>query len=296
MKYPFALLAALATFPFSSSHAVPYDDAASDASLLVSRAPEPESTIAERSLIEINSLPVINRLAKRRGGGGGGRGGSSSGSSSSSGGRSSSGSSSSSSGSRGSSTRSGSSSGVGSSRKTWGGGYAGGAAAPFSAGRRTPGRGIAPFLIGGAALGAIGFTAVAVGSGDLRRHGAYQYDFGDDRVEYQNETANREESARIRCICVRYEQCSCEDLDDEDDRTEQIESLIGDGSPSAMSKNGVTKVNNGTLFIDGTLPNGTSAAGDDDSADEESAAPAMKASLYGWFAFIVAVGSAVMLV
>ncbi|KAI9651909.1 MAG: hypothetical protein M1831_007489 [Alyxoria varia] len=285
MKNIFTLFAALATFPFSHAHVLPQDDNVSDASPLVRRAPKSESHVAGTSLTEPNPFQTINRLVKRRGGGGGGRGGSSSGGGSSS------------SGSRGSSSGGGSSSsgsrGIGSSRRTWGGGYAGGAAAPFAAGRRTPRGSIAPFLIGGAALGAIGFAAVAVGGGELRRHGAYQYYYGDDEVDYRNQTSDREESARIRCICVRYQQCGCDDLDDEDDRTEQIESLIGDGSPQEMSRNGVTRVNNGTLFIDGTLPNGTEADTDD---SDTSAGPAMKASLYGWFAFAVAVGSAVMLV
>lgn len=213
-------------------------------------------------LIERDNEEAYTYLEKRRGGGGGGGGGgrgggSSSGSSGSSRSSGSSGGSGGSSRSPGSSGSSGSSGGRGStssrssSSPSFGGGryYAGGASAPFSAGSRSP-RGIAPYLLGGAALGIFP---------GLLLYGAYAYPYT-TRYGYRNSTSNRNESLPVTCVCAQYSACGCDD----NDNSTFISSLLPNGQNTSQA---VIANINGTrmVVINGTLPNGT-----DDSADEDS--------------------------
>lgn len=104
-----------------------------------------------------------------------------------------------------------------------------------------------PFLLGGAALG----LGIGLGAGALA-YGAYNYDL--DRATYYNETAMAQQTSSVKCYCARYQPCSCDRSDDEG---AYVESLIGNGSYAAMQENKVTKISNNTLYIDGSLTNGT---------------------------------------
>nr|OQO31331.1 hypothetical protein B0A51_02105 [Rachicladosporium sp. CCFEE 5018] len=205
-------------------------------------------TIAERG----------NDLFKRKGGGGGGgKGGGSGSSSGSSSGSGSSGSSSGSSGSTGSSSgSSGSSSssgsrGSGSSgaasgyRPTYGGYYGGGASTPYGAGARSRG-GVAPFLIGGAAL------AVFPG---IWLYSVYAYPYG-HAYGYRNNTSGRNETRNVTCLCEEYSQCGCDNNTDSNYLT------------SVANNQSISRVANDTLYVNGTLPNGT---GTDDSTTSTTA-------------------------
>ncbi|MCJ1374011.1 hypothetical protein MMC20_005241 [Loxospora ochrophaea] len=189
-------------------------------------------------------------LEKRRGGGGksGGSSGSSSGSSSSS--------SSGSSGSSGAKGSSGVTSSSSSARPAYGGGkyYGGGATTAYAAGRSSP-LGIAPYFIGGAALGFFP---------GLWLYGAYGYNYNHP-VSYHNSSAHNatNETLPVTCLCQQYSACGCDD----NGNTTYIDSLLGNGSAadenSTLVRVGVV---NGTqtVIINGTLPNGTdstSAAG-----------------------------------
>lgn len=233
MKFAILASALLSASPFlASALALPEDVVA-----LATRNSAPEINFG-------TSDPVFDAkpLEKRKGGGG--RSGGSSGSSSSG--------SSSSGGSSGSSTSGGAAAG-GAGRGTTspasygrtGGTYAGGASTSFASGSRSP-RGINPYLLGGgAALG------LGLGAGALA-YGAYAYNL--DRVTYLNQTANANQTSPVKCYCARYQPCSCDDNNDDG----YVQSLIGNGSYAAMQQNHVTKINNGTLYIDGSLNNGTS--------------------------------------
>ncbi|OAA35006.1 hypothetical protein BBO_08951 [Beauveria brongniartii RCEF 3172] len=243
-------------------------------------------------------------LFKRKGGGaGGGRGGgssgsrggssgsSSSGSSGSSGNRGSSGSGSSNSGNRGSSSSAGnrgSPSNTGSNvnsggttragsgpQPRFGGGqyYSGGSRVPFAAGSTR--NGIVPGLLIGSALA---FWPA------LWLSGAYMYNYHDP-YRFRNESNNnKDEELPVICGCAEGAACSC---DDSGNTTATLNELVGNGSYAGLNKSVVTvgtKDGQKVLLINGTLPNGTTAQGDEDkdadgNSTESSASAAVKTAL-----------------
>lgn len=46
---------------------------------------------------------------------------------------------------------------------------------------------------------------------------------------------------------------------DDTDEDNYVKSLIGDGSYQTLQQNNITNTNNGTLYIEGTLDNGTTS-------------------------------------
>ncbi|KAK1731879.1 uncharacterized protein BDZ83DRAFT_8376 [Colletotrichum acutatum] len=215
------------------------------------------------------------KLWKRKGGGGGGggRGGGSSSGGSKSGGSSSGGSSTSRGGSRdssGGSTRTGSG-----PVPAYGGGryYGGGATVPYSAGAR---RGnMVPFLLVGGAL--------AFWPGLWL--GAHMYPYSHP-YRYYNETARQNQTKPVLCGCQEYQPCGC----DENNSTEYMNSLLGNGSYAALNKSVVNigEYNgNETILINGSLPNGTTAAGGSDEVG--SAAFRTAAETLGFWPVVVVV-------
>ncbi|MCJ1246962.1 hypothetical protein MMC30_004173 [Trapelia coarctata] len=214
------------------------------------RIAEPELiSSSEAQIIDRRNEEIYSELEKRRGGGGGGGrgGGSSSGGSSggSSRGGSSSGGSSGSSGSSG-----GRSTSSTSSSPSYGGGryYGGGSTSAYTAGARSP-LGVAPFFIGGAALGFFP---------GLWLYGAYAYPYSHP-YNFRNTTANQNQSLPVECVCAQYSACGCDD----NSNSTYIDDLIGNGSLADMDDTlvRVTVVNGTkTLVINGTLPNGTDGA------------------------------------
>ncbi|KAM0669775.1 hypothetical protein ACQRIU_000170 [Beauveria bassiana] len=230
-------------------------------------------------------------LFKRKGGGaGGGRGGGSSGGSSggSRGGSSGSsssgnrGSGSSSSGNRGSPSNTGSNVNSGGTTRAgsgpqprFGGGqyYSGGSRVPFAAGSTR--NGIVPGLLIGSALA---FWPA------LWLSGAYMYNYHDP-YRFRNESNNnRDEELPVICGCAEGASCSC---DDSGNTTATLNELVGNGSYAGLNKSVVTvgtKDGQKVLLINGTLPNGTTAQGDEDrdadgNSTESSDSAAVKTAL-----------------
>lgn len=223
--------------------------------------PSDVKDIAVRSADEVTNFfeersEDLYQLYKRKGGGG--RGGGSSGGSS--GGRSSGSSGSSSSGTSRSSNAGGTSSSGSGARPSYGGGrfYGGGATVPYTAGKRSP-AGIYPFILP--------ITALAFFPG-LWLYSVYAYDYPNDFTFTNMSLANSSfpngvnQTRPVQCLCQMYDVCGC----DENDDSTYINSIIGNGSYAALNKTLVTVAdanNTGTqtIFINGTLPNGTTAAG-----------------------------------
>ncbi|RAH83976.1 hypothetical protein BO86DRAFT_377492 [Aspergillus japonicus CBS 114.51] len=208
-------------------------------------------------------------IAKRRGGGGGGRaGGSSSGGGS--GGRTGS-SGGSSSGSSGSGSRTGSSTNVGGSTRSgsgrqpaYGGGkyYAGGATAPYTSGARSR-TGITPYLLPATGLAFFGFWAYNV----------YAYPYP-HHYYYVNQSSHRNESMPVVCLCQQYLECGCDD----NSNSTYYESLFNGSQPTNTSITRLATVNGtDSIYINGTLPNGTTVA--DSSASAAAAGPTSQVSL-----------------
>ncbi|KAI1459508.1 hypothetical protein F4805DRAFT_420519 [Annulohypoxylon moriforme] len=225
-------------------------------------------------------------LWKRKGGGGsGGRGGSggssggSSGSSGSSGGRGGSSGSSSTGGRGSSSSNTGGSTTTGSGvRPGYGGGtyYGGGAKQPYKSGNPSP-SGIVPFALGGAALGTLGFV------GATWAYGAYVYPYT-HHYWYHNATNNNNETKPVTCLCDYYETCGC---DDNGNQT-YFNSVIGDGSYNGLNKSLVTVADNdttheSTIYIKGSLPNGTTSSGGTEDPNSAGASLIALARAAGWW-------------
>lgn len=224
----------------------------------------------------------ISTLWKRKGGGGGGgKGGGGGSGGSSSGGSGSSGKGSSSSNSGGA-TKTGS--GV---TPNYGGGryYGGGSKSPYASGGRSPAGIVAvPLLVGAGAL------ALYPGY-HLYPYGAYAYPYYHPYGFYnrtgrrnatnstntrrevdfemiqirQTTTTGINETKPVTCLCAMYAVCGC---DDNGNKT-FLDSLIGDGTYANLNLSLVdVAVINGTstIVINGTLPNGTTAAGGTEDA------------------------------
>ncbi|KAI2472570.1 hypothetical protein F4781DRAFT_343416 [Annulohypoxylon bovei var. microspora] len=220
-------------------------------------------------------------LWKRKGGGGGGGRGGSSGSSGGKGG-----SSSTSSGGRGSSSsNTGGSTTTGSGvRPAYGGGtyYGGGAKQPYTSGSTSP-TGIAPLVLGGAALGTIGFL------GAYYAYGAYAYPYT-HQYWYRNATNNKNETKPVTCVCDYYETCGC---DDNGNQT-YFNSVIGDGSYANLNKSLVTVADNdttheSTIYIQGTLANGTTSSGGTEDPNAAGKNLVALAQTAGWWPVITTV-------
>ncbi|KAK0747869.1 hypothetical protein B0T21DRAFT_355299 [Apiosordaria backusii] len=134
----------------------------------------------------------------------------------------------------------------------YGGGryYGGGAAVPYRAGSRSPTRSIAPVLLGAS------FLAFWPG---LWLTSAYLYNHPRPYT-YYNASSEQNETKPVTCACAENSVCGCDDNDDK----QYMNDLIGNGSYDALNKSVVNVANvNGTstILINGTLPDGTTAAG-----------------------------------
>jgi hypothetical protein len=260
-------LLSLSTLLLSTSHLITSASiATSQHSDLTARRPISEVLAPPPEFAPLASSPLI----KRKGGGGGGRSGgggsSSSGSSGSSGSGRSSGSSSGSSSSSGrsyspssnagGSTRSGS--GV---KPAYRGYYAGGARVPFVAGGRSPSRGFVPFLL---PIGLFAFFPGIWLYGSL-----YAYPLG---YPYYYQLNGRNQSVEVTCLCQQYSVCGCDDTGD----SAYLQGLIGNGTAGPVNTTEVVvlpRLANGTqlAYVNGTLPNGTTAAGGTDPSSDAEA-------------------------
>ncbi|GAB7341749.1 hypothetical protein MBLNU457_g0082t1 [Dothideomycetes sp. NU457] len=200
------------------------------------------------------SIPLPHSLEKRKGGGGGGGGRGGGGSVSS--GSSSSGSSGSSSGAKGgsgattgSSNTGGRAAGGSGVAPSYGGGryYGGGATTPYSSGARSP-LGIAPVLL----------VAPALAFGGLWAYGAYAYPYAHPYTFHNASSHNNTNTTLpVECLCAQYQECGCDDNND----TSYLDSVVGNGTNLNSTLARVRDVNGTqTLLINGTLPNGTTAA------------------------------------
>ena len=124
-------------------------------------------------------------------------------------------------------------------------------------------------------------------------YGAYQYHYTHP-YGYYNHTSLKNETKPITCACDPYSECGC---DENGDQTFMSE-LVGNGSYDGLNKTLITvgDVNGtSTLLINGTLPNGTTAAG---GTENPNAADGMRALLQhaGWWPLVATVCAVVLTV
>lgn len=93
-------------------------------------------------------------------------------------------------------------------------------------------------------------------------------------------------------MCQEYSPCGC----DENDDSNYLNSIVGNGSYAALNKSLVTVSQvNGTrnLVLNGTLPNGTTAPG---GTDDDSGTTTLKAGKYaGYLAMATIIVTGVMM-
>ncbi|ELR05889.1 hypothetical protein VC83_06436 [Pseudogymnoascus destructans] len=249
----------------------------STANALVPRAElvvrDSEATVQQLEVREAEgTFDASEELWKRKGGGGaGGRGGGSSGGSSggrtggagtSSGGSSGAGRGTglgSSSSSTGGQTRTGS----GPSPAYGGGGYyGGGAAVPYRTGAATR-SGISPVLLG-VGVG-LGVGVLAYGLAGTWHHPVYSYPYKNTWTFY-NITVDANQTKPVQCLCEEYSECGCDD----NDNAQYQKDVLGNGSYAGLNKSVVSVADiqgKSTIILNGTLPNGTTAAGGTEEAD-----------------------------
>lgn len=116
---------------------------------------------------------------------------------------------------------------------------------PYAAGHRSP-SGLTPFLLPAAAL------AFLPG---LWLYGAYLYPYNNP-YRFVNQTTNQNQTIPVVCVCAQFAECSC----DGNHYSSYFHSLFNGQVPHNTSKVKVLDVN-GTekIYINGTLPNGTTA-------------------------------------
>jgi hypothetical protein len=167
-------------------------------------------------------------------------------------------------------------SGSGSPRGYGGGSfYAGGARTPYPAGAATP-SGIRPSTL--LAAGALGFFA------GTWLFGAYPYHYPNPYYYHnpQNPPNQQNETLQVVCLCEEYAECGC---DDQSSNATYIDALLK-ANPPNNSVVCIARVNNTeTLFINGTLANGTTAP--DSSIPEDSTSGATKARQ--WSGYLVTI-------
>lgn len=152
---------------------------------------------------------------------------------------------------------------------------------PYTAGSRTP-RGLLP--VGLLGVGALGFF------GGAWLYGAYLYPYNRP-YSFYNTTAQQNQTKPVNCLCQQYSVCGCDDNND----PAYFNSVVGDGDPSKFNQSLVRVADvNGTsqIFINGTLPNGTTADGPDSST--AAAAGLFISPATGAFAIAIAVASAML--
>jgi hypothetical protein len=135
---------------------------------------------------------------------------------------------------------------------------------PYSAGQRSP-SGIAPVAVG--AFAGAGIAGLAFWPG-LWYHPIYYYPYGHPYT-YYNESSGKNETRNVGCGCDQTVECSCDD----NTNSTYMNDLLGNGSTAALAANQVSVADvNGTstLLINGTLANGTTAAGGTDSPNAGS--------------------------
>jgi hypothetical protein len=227
-------------------------------------AAPPVTNVQDISVREVSPLEQYSPLEKRKGGGGGkgggGKGGSTGGGS---GGRPSSSYSFSPQSSLGGRTISGSG-----PKPAFGNRYTGGAVVPYTAGGRSPTRGLLPFafpLVIGLAI----FPGLWL-YGSLY---AYPYPIGYNYLfNGQNRTSN------VTCLCQRYQVCGCDPSDNSTFLRQQLANGVVNGPPINSSTVRTVEYANGSIFsyINGSLPNGTTAPGGTDPSNESQISAAMR--------------------
>lgn len=168
-------------------------------------------------------------------------------------------------------------------RPAYGGGrfYGGGASVPYKAGSRSSGARISPAFL---AVPMLAFWPGAWLYGAYLYHHPHPYRF-------YNASSQENETKPVTCACDPYNVCGC-DYSSDDQYKQYMNDLIGNGSYTALNHTLVTVADvNGTstILINGTLPNGTTAAGGTESPNAAGDGLRAMLNLAGWWPVVATV-------
>jgi hypothetical protein len=171
-------------------------------------------------------------------------------------------------------------------RPAYDGHYAGGAAVPYTSGLRSPSRGYLPLAL---PIAAFAFFPGLWLYGTLF---AYPYHF-----PYYYDNNGRNDTVNVTCLCQKYSECGCDD----NGNSTFVQNLINNGTDHPVNSSVVRFITypNGTsaAYINGTLPNGTTAAGgtDPSNAGEISGVARLAIQYAGYWVMVATVGATVLL-
>lgn len=156
--------------------------------------------------------------------------------------------------------------------------YTGGAAVPYTAGGRSPTRGIAPY--------ALPLTALAFFPGIWLYSSVWAYPYGAPYYWYHN---GQNRTSNVTCVCQRYQVCGC----DPTDNSTFLDQVISNGTGQPVNSSLVRTVDygNGTAdtYINGSLPNGTTASGGTDPSDDSQISAGIRLVMnYGGYWVMIA--------
>ncbi len=148
---------------------------------------------------------------------------------------------------------------------SYGGGryYGGGSTSAYRAGSSSP-RCIAPYVIGGAALGLL--PGLWLGAAYAY---PYSHPYNYHNASKTSQPAGTNESLPVTCLCQQYNACGC----DNNDNSTYLDSVLGNGSAASLNSSLVNIADvNGTktIILNGTLPNGTDDSTSDTSPTDSS--------------------------
>lgn len=156
---------------------------------------------------------------------------------------------------------------------------------PFTAGAKSPTRGIAPY--------ALPVTALALFPG-LWLYGsvwAYPYPI----YYHWTDADGHNRTSNVTCLCQRYQVCGCDPTDNSTFLDQVVSNGTGAGQPVNSSLVRTVDYANGSAdtYINGSLANGTTASGGSDpsNADQISAAVRLAGVDYGGYWLMVAIVS-----
>lgn len=151
---------------------------------------------------------------------------------------------------------------------------------PYASGARSP-LGVTPFLLP--------ITAVAFFPALWLYSSIYAYPYNYN-YRYRN-TTGQNDSIPVTCLCQQYSVCGC----DNNGNTTNLDQLVSNGTDAPQNSSNVRVVRfpNGTrqAYVNGTLPNGTTADGgtDPNNADQVSMAERIYFNYAGYWVMVATV-------
>ncbi len=106
----------------------------------------------------------------------------------------------------------------------------------------------------------------------------------------------RNETANATCLCQRYSECGCDDTGN----STELRQVVNNGTDSPVNSSTVRYITypNGTqaAYINGTLPNGTTASGgtDPSNANQISGGTRLLMNYGGYWVMVATVGATIL--